>query len=81
LEQPAIITQALQQTKLRMNEEGARAQSAVAIGVLRGCLPTYDYVIDWPFLFWITRPGISKPLFVAYVTEDDWKNPGDIRSK
>src|SRR3989338_8764552 len=77
----AIITQALQQTKLRMNEEGARAQSAVALGVLRGCLPTYDYVIDWPFLFWITRPGISKPLFVAYVTEDDWKNPGDIRSK
>ncbi|MBI2046973.1 hypothetical protein HYT26_02320 [Candidatus Pacearchaeota archaeon] len=81
--QPAIITQAVQQTKLRMNEEGARAQSAVAIGVLRGCLPKrkYDYIIDWPFLFWITRPGISKPLFVAYVTEDDWKNPGDIRSK
>ena len=81
-ELPAIITQALQQTKLRMNEKGARAQSAVAIAIIRGGFsPEKQYVIDKPFLFWITRPGICKPLFVAYVTEDDWKNPGDIRSK
>ena len=81
-ELPAIITQALQQTKLRMNEKGARAQSAVAIAIIRGGFsPEKQYVIDKPFLFWITRPSICKPLFVAYVTEDDWKNPGDIRSK
>ncbi|MBI2124267.1 hypothetical protein HYT92_00595, partial [Candidatus Pacearchaeota archaeon] len=68
--QPAVITQALQQTKLRMNEEGARAQSAVAIAVFRGGFsPEKQYVIDKPFLFWITRPGICKPLFVACVTE------------
>jgi hypothetical protein len=76
---PAIISQALQQTKLQMNEVGARAQSAVAIAVRSAPLmPKPDHVINQPFLIWFERDGLSQPLFVGYITPDDWRNPGDI---
>lgn len=77
--QPAWITQALQQTILKMNEVGARAKSAVAIAVTRGMsVPKPDHIIDRPFLVWFERKGLNKPLFVGHITEDDWKNPGSI---
>lgn len=77
---PAIVTQAKQQTKFRMNEVGARAESAVALGVTRGMAPRPkpDLVIDQPFLCWIERPGIPFPLFLGHITPDDWKNPGSL---
>jgi hypothetical protein len=83
---PAIISQALQQTKLRMNEKGARAQSAVALGMMRCSVgpipaPRPPLIINEPFLFWIERDGLQQPLFVAHLTRDDWKNPGDIHTK
>lgn len=74
---PAIISQALQQTKLKMNEIGARVQSAAAIAVSRS-MPKSDHVINRPFLIWFERDGLSKPLFVGYITPDDWRNPDDI---
>lgn len=74
---PGIIFQALQQTKFRMNEVGARVQSAAAVGLIRG-RPRQPHVINRPFLLWITRPGLTKPLFTAYITETDWKNPGSL---
>lgn len=79
--QPAWITQALQQTTLKMNEVGARARSAVAIAVTRSIeMPKPDLVINGPFLVWFRRDGLAKPLFVGHITEESWKNPGDIMS-
>ncbi len=71
------ISQALQQTKLKMNEEGFRVKSAVALGILAGAAPkkTEPYIINRPFLMWITRQGLSKPLFIAYLNKDVWKDP------
>lgn len=77
--QPAWITQALQQTILKMNEVGARAKSAVAIAVTRGMsMPKPDHIINKQFLVWFERKGLNKPLFVGHITEEDWKNPGSI---
>lgn len=76
---PAIITQALQQTKYRMNEIGARAESAVALGVMRGMAPIENpLVIDRPFVCWIEKTGISLPLFAGYINYPDWKDPGSL---
>jgi hypothetical protein len=74
--QLAIITQALQQTKFKMNEIGARVQSAVAM-VMARCLPKPRLVIDKPFLLWIYRRDTlgDTPLFVGYFTEEVWKKP------
>jgi hypothetical protein len=80
--QPAIITQALQQNKLRMNEIGARVQSAVAISVLKACMPVkVDHIINQPFLVWFVRPGLNRPLFAGYIDREHWKNPGDLSQK
>ena len=72
-----VIAQALQQTKLKMNEIGFRVKSAVALGILAGAAPrrTEPYIINRPFLMWITRPGLSKPLFIGYLNKDVWKDP------
>ena len=73
------IFQALQQTKFKMNEKGAHAKSAVGLGVLRFVsAPALHLVIDRPFFLWITRPGISIPIFAAYLDEATWKNPGNL---
>ncbi|HSI20229.1 MAG TPA: hypothetical protein VLA04_00760 [Verrucomicrobiae bacterium] len=75
---PAIISQALMQTKLRMNENGARMQAAVALGVSRGISMDEPYVVNRSFLYWCTQPGVTLPVFAAYVTPEDWSNPGDM---
>lgn len=82
---PALIGVAIQQTRLRVNEVGARAESAV---VMHAAVTAYrfglrhrsnpDHVIKRPFLLWFERKGLSKPLFVGHITEDDWKNPGGL---
>lgn len=74
---PAIITQALQQTKYRMNEIGARAESAVALGITRGMSPA-PLVIDRPFVCWMEKVGVSLPLFAGYINYSDWKDPGSL---
>jgi hypothetical protein len=75
------ITQALQQTKLKMNHVGARIKDAAAIGGLR-CMgfemPLPPLIIDKPFLFWVQRPGLSRPLFAAHITQEHWKDPGSL---
>ena len=75
-----VISQALQQTKLKMNEEGFRVKSAVALEILAGAAPkrTEPYVINKPFLMWIVRPGLSKPLFIGYLSKDVWKDPKNL---
>lgn len=74
---PAIITQALQQTKYRMNEIGARAESAVALGFTRTISPA-PLVIDRPFVCWMERTGVSLPLFAGYINYADWKDPASL---
>lgn len=69
------ITQAVQQTRFKMNEKGA--QSAVAISLIRSLGPP-DLVFNRPFLVWISRPGLKLPLVAAYVTPEDWRNPGSL---
>ena len=74
------ISQALQQTKFRMNEKGARAQSAVAMTLrCKYAAPKDNWIrIDRPFLLWIERPNISVPLFAGVFAEDTWKKPADL---
>ncbi|MDO8599294.1 MAG: serpin family protein [bacterium] len=80
-ELPAIIVQALQQTRFRMNDVGARAESAVAFGMTRSMSmerPKPELIINEPFLCWIRRPNCRLPLFVGYFDTDSWKDPGSL---
>lgn len=71
-----FISQALQENRLRLDEHGARAQSAVALAAKRGMsVAKPPLVINRPFLIWFTRQGIELPLFVGYITPEDWKQP------
>ncbi len=76
---PAWISQAKQQTKLRMNEIGARVQDAVAVAVKR-CMvvPKKPLIINKPFLCIFTRPGLKFPLAVFHLEPDCWKDPGGL---
>ncbi|MCK5238429.1 MAG: hypothetical protein KAR33_02705 [Candidatus Thorarchaeota archaeon] len=71
------IAQALQQTKLKMNHKGFRIKSAVAMGILAGAplKKKEPYIIDRPFVMWVSRPTLKKLLFVGYFNKDVWKDP------
>lgn len=76
---PAEIIQAVQQIKIKMNEKGARFQSATAMGITLKCVSVpQDLIIREPFLLWIGRHELEKPLMAAFVTEESWKNPGNL---
>ena len=73
------IRQALQQTKFRMNEKGAKVESAVAMSFARAMAAEPEpYVIDRPFLLWIERPGMTIPFFAAVLCEDVWREPKEL---
>lgn len=74
------ISQALQQTKLRMNEKGAHAKSAVAVGVRLSSvtMPKPPMVIENPFLTWFDKPGLNHKIIAGYITEDDWNRVEDL---
>ena len=76
---PWNISQAMQQTKFKMNCQGARVKSAVAIAV-RMCASVMPniYTIDKPFLLWIEREGLDIPIMYAYLDKDTWKNPWSL---
>ncbi len=70
------ITQALQQTIVKMDEKGVLVREAVALGIR--CLAcdfpeTFPLKIDRPFLFVIIRKGLKEPLFSAFLDLDSWK--------
>lgn len=77
---PVAVTQASQETKLRMNEKGAHLKSTFrgTLVITSAALPEPDYIIDQPFLVIFVREGLSLPLGVLYITEEDWKNPGTL---
>jgi hypothetical protein len=74
------IAQALEQTKLKINEKGFRIKSAVAMGILAGAamVKREPYIINRPFVMWVSRPSLKKPLFVGYLNKDVWKNPDGL---
>jgi hypothetical protein len=80
------VGQALQQTKFKMNEKGARAKSAVAVMVTRACtmtrVPERHMVINAPFYFWMERETGTRdnnvPHFAAVLGYDCWKNPKNL---
>jgi len=71
------VQQALQQTKFRMNEIGARAQSAVAMTMrcASAMAEPKPIIIDRPFVLWIDRKGVNTPLFSGVFAEDVWEEP------
>ena len=77
---PADIIQAIQQIKIKMNEKGARFQSATAMAVTLKCVmvPKQDLIIREPFLVWVGRYELEKPIMAAFITEESWKNPGSL---
>jgi hypothetical protein len=74
------ISQALQQTKFKMNEKGARIKSAVAIAMKRSMapMPSNKLIIDKPFYLWIERDGLPYPVFTGYLNEQFWKDPKEL---
>ncbi|MDD5289645.1 MAG: serpin family protein [Patescibacteria group bacterium] len=76
--QPWEISQAMQQTKLRLNEIGVHLKDAMAIGVRCISLPKQPFEIDRPFLLWVTRQGLSFPLFTGFLRPDVWKEPAAL---
>lgn len=79
---PAVVAQALQQTKFRMNEVGAKVESAAAMHMLR-MVAIHDpsekhLVIDQPFLLWIRRQGFERPLFIGWFAPDNWKQSAQL---
>jgi len=74
-DRPCRIAAARQETTLCMNEMGFRARGAGTILVERGGPHRRRHVINRPFLFWVERPGLARPLFVAWLTEEDWRRP------
>jgi hypothetical protein len=78
---PWTVTQAMQENRLRMNQFGARAQSATAMVVTRGISFEQPFVVDEPFIVWFTKPNCTRPLFAAWVDYSDWRNPGDLKAK
>jgi hypothetical protein len=73
-----FVEKAMQQTKFRMNEQGARVQSAAAMTMARGMSVNTPHIIDRPFLLWIKRDGLEFPLFAALLCEDVWKKPKEL---
>lgn len=74
----AFIVKALQQTKFKMNEFGAKVESTMT-GLVAGATDDErELRIDQPFFLWIEREGISIPVIYAYITEEDWKDPGSL---
>lgn len=77
-----FVAEAIQKTRFRMNEFGARAQSAAAMTMRFSCCITDQkpwIVIDKPFIMWIERQGVTIPLFEGVFAEDVWENPGSLQ--
>lgn len=74
--QPAVVAQAKYQHRLRMNEVGARAEAAAAMGMPRGISMEKPVKIDGPFIVWFERDGVIP--FAARITKDHMKRPANL---
>lgn len=74
-----VISQALQQTKFKMNHLGARLKDAVALSMrCTSFRKRIHLIFDQPFYLWIERPGLPVPILYAYFDQEDWADPGDL---
>jgi hypothetical protein len=65
------IDKTVKQVRLRLDDKGARAESAVAM-VSKGMDTTGHYQITRPFLVIFTKSGLNYPAFVALSAPDSW---------
>jgi hypothetical protein len=79
---PHVVAEALQETKFKMNQTGARLKDAVAMRMATTSVrnPRPRLFIDRPFFLWIERPGVPVPILYAYFDEEHWKDPGDLKN-
>lgn len=75
-----FVSSAMQQTKFRMNEKGARIESAAGMSVMRSMTVNkkLPHVIDKPFLLWVSKDGLDFPVFAGLMCEDVWKEPSAL---
>lgn len=66
------IAECKAQTKLEIDEEGAKIETINAAVMVKGCSSKTHHIIDKPFLFWVERKGHSVPLFAALLCRDTW---------
>jgi len=77
------ISKADGKNQLRLNEK--RAEAVVEFHMICNTIglnfrkPENILVIDQPFLIWFQRKEYQFPLFVGYIQQDAWKNPGEIK--
>ena len=70
------IDEAKQETKIKMDEVGARVREAVAIHAMTKGIhhAPRKFIINKPFLFAVHRNGLKEPFFSAYLSLDGWQN-------
>jgi hypothetical protein len=70
-----VVNQAIQQNKLKLGLDGIHAESAVALGAVRGLMSgRRQFIVDQPFNIWLSYGDhLDFPLFAAYVGPDSWK--------
>lgn len=75
------ILEAVQQITLKMNHKGAHARAAdeMRMGPTSVQHAPPPMVIDKPFVAIFERPGMPQPIFVAYATQETWKDPGELK--
>ncbi len=64
-----VITSVVQQTFLRVDEEGTEAAAATGVGTAGSAPPAEPVTFDRPFLFLLTDTETRSPLFVTVVND------------
>jgi hypothetical protein len=70
-----MITQAMMQTKLDIDQNGFSATQGVAFATGRSLEQSTTLTLDKPFVVWATAEGLSQPLFASAVEKKYWKDP------
>jgi hypothetical protein len=70
-----FIDQAMQQTKFKLDQEGAKVKSTFAASVSK-CLPEYVEIKN-PYIAWWEKKGVAIPVVAAIVAFDSWQKLGD----
>lgn len=75
-----VLDSGYQETIFGMNRTGAVARVATGGGMIMACIQheRAHYRLDGPAIVAIERPGLRIPVFSAYITPADWKDPGNL---
>ena len=77
---PWDVVQAKEKSRFMMNEIGARLETGFAGQVMMRSMPAppKPYIVDRPFLLWLTRPGIPVPIAACRFEYDVWSEPAEV---